>query len=164
MEALNTSLWEWSSIPYPSSGLSNLETKMYQMFCLSLDSLSIALPLSIRVVTLSKKATSFFRHGLPLLKTSWLSLIVSLFFMCLRIVSRRICSIVLVGLWWDCPVVVLERSQQQSTREGQSFGQLARCHKLSWLCCYRNTCWEQQDQSSWHPWAALIRTGTSVTQ
>lgn len=32
-----------------------------------------------------------------------------------------------------CPVVVLGRTQQLRTREGQSFGQLSRCHQLSWL-------------------------------
>lgn len=52
-----------------------------------------ALPLSPTAITLSYKPTKSVRHGLPLVKPYWLSLIISLFSICLSIVSRRMYSV-----------------------------------------------------------------------
>jgi len=41
--------------------------------------------------------TKLVRHDLPLVKPCWLCQITSLLFMCLSMVLRRICSIILLG-------------------------------------------------------------------
>ncbi|GAB0210109.1 highly reducing polyketide synthase PKS6 [Grus japonensis] len=63
----------------------------------SREMMSVALPLSTDDVNPSEKATKFVRHDLPLVKPCWLSPITSLFSMCLSIVSRRVCSMILPG-------------------------------------------------------------------
>lgn len=54
--------------------------------------ISTASPSSIRLVILSYKLARFFRHGILLINSCWLHLMI-FFFICLEIVSRMSCSI-----------------------------------------------------------------------
>jgi len=58
---------------------------------------SVAIPLSTDVVTPSEKVTSLVRQDVPLVKPCWLSQITFLSSMCLRISSKRICSVIFPG-------------------------------------------------------------------
>ena len=82
--------------------LTNLESRMScetvsHAFHKSMWLISVTLPLSTNPVTLTGTVTEFIRCDLPLGKPCWLSLIISLFSMCLSIISRRICSMMLLG-------------------------------------------------------------------
>ena len=70
----------------------------------------VAHPLSTNVVTPSEKDTKLVRHDLPLVKPCWLSPVTSLLSMCLSVISRRICSIILPGTEMRLTVLQFPRS------------------------------------------------------